>query len=160
MTSGQAAFQIFRSFLDPFKQDIELFRDSEKYNFVQKAKYGGRVQPYKNNFKSKFCDELFNGNMTYEQFMEKKDYLITVDVTSHYSASMRSVDYINKPFRYPVGLSRWSDNPEKEFRNGKLGIYEVTFKPPPNIRFPVLPRKEKKKLIWGLRKRAWLLLQC
>ena len=150
MTIGQAAFQIFRSFLDPFKQEIELFRDSEKYNFVQKAKYGGRVHPYKNNFKSKFLDELFNGNMTYEQFMKKKDYLITVDLTSHYPASMRGVDYIDKPFKYPVG--RWSNKPKEEFKKDKLGFYEVNFIPPTNIRFPVLPRKEKENLIWGLTK--------
>jgi len=37
-----------------------------------------------------------------------------------------------------------------EFNAGKLGFYEIKFTAQKNIRFPVMPRKEKKKLIWSL----------
>jgi len=101
-------------------------------------------------------DELLNGKLTYKEFMEKKDYLITVDITSHYPASMVSVDFIKKPFRYPTGPSRWSIKPETEFNAGKLGFYEIKFTAPENIRFPVLPRKEKINLVFE--RRSWNLL--
>jgi len=64
---------------------------------------------------------------------------------------MAGVDFIEKPFRYPIGPSRWSNKPETEFNDGKSGFYEIKFTAPKYIRFPVLPRKEKKKLIWSLK---------
>ena len=51
---------------------------------------------------------------------------------------------------YPVGKSRWSNNPEIEYNNNKCGFYLISFIPPKNITVPVLPRKREFGLEWSL----------
>ncbi len=34
--------------------------------------------------------------------------------------------------KYPTGASRWSDNPQDEYYNGKIGYYKIEFKCPQN----------------------------
>ena len=51
---------------------------------------------------------------------------------------------------YPVGCSRWSIEPELEFKNNKLGFYEINYKCPKNLFHPILPnRKENGGIEWS-----------
>lgn len=69
----------------------------------------------------------------YNNIFKSNEYVFNGDITSLYPSAM-------KFYKYPVGMSRWSDNPLKEYNDGKLGIYNIRFQPPKNIRVPVLPR--------------------
>ena len=53
--------------------------------------------------------------------------------------------------KYPIGLSRWSEIPEEEFKNNKYGFYEIQYIPPTNINYPILPtRLENGGIQWNL----------
>jgi hypothetical protein len=56
---------------------------------------------------------------------------------------MRGFEHVK--VRYPIGDSRWSEEPAKEFKDGKIGFYEIEFICPKDIRVPILPRKRIEK---------------
>jgi len=108
--------------------------DIEKYDFIKKGTFGARCYPNVREFKSKYYDDVINKTMTYEELLNTGEYLYPADVTSLYPASMDQ-------FEYPVGKSRWSENPQTEFKNNYFGFYEITFVCPTDIVVPILPRK-------------------
>ena len=64
--------------------------------------------------------------MTYEELKKSGDYIFNADATSLYPASMKGFDLCYA--QYPIGKSRWIDkNLEQEFKDGKLGFYEIDF---------------------------------
>ena len=72
---------------------------------------------------------------------KSNDFIYNGDVNSLYPACM--VEHF-----YPVGDCRWSDKPEEEFKNGKMGIYEVELFCSNSIKVPVVPIKEDSGLRW------------
>lgn len=84
------------------------------------------------------------------------DYIINADVTSLYPAAMAGflnnqklwlkghgwTVPVNKP-TYPIGkLNEIENNPracKDQFEDGKIGIYQIKYKTPKNIRIPILP---------------------
>ena len=76
--------------------------------------------------------------MTYKQLLESKEFIFNADATSLYPASMKGFKHVN--VLYPTGMSRWSEQPNEEFKNNKVGFYEIKFISPKDIRVPILPR--------------------
>ena len=147
LTLSHMAYRIWQSNLDEL---VEIPNDLEKYNFIRQAIYGARTYPQKRNFESKHHQDVVEGKMTYEELKKTGEYIYNADVTSLYSAVMKGVPGICE-VKYPTGFSRWSDEPEKEYNDQKLGFYEVLFSCP-DIRIPVLPRKKSNidGLEWSL----------
>lgn len=161
----------YLSIIEEFKTHIEIFdniysEDGEvienaikKHCFTTKACYGGRTYPMKREYESKAWASIQERNelrkkegmnikesnkIAYQELLESKDYVFNADATSLYPTCM-------KFFKYPVGASRWSSKPEEEYRTGKMGIYEIEFSCPRDIRYAYLPRKkEKGGLEWSL----------
>jgi hypothetical protein len=157
--------------LEEFKTYIELFDNvldedgniiesaMKKHRFTTRACYGGRTYPMKREFissawqtikeknelrKKEGMDSTESNKIAYQELLESKDYVFNADATSLYPTCM-------KYFKYPVGASRWSNEPEKEFRSGTMGIYEVSFTCPRDIRYAYLPRKKENGGIeWSL----------
>ena len=48
---------------------------------------------------------------------------------------------------FPNGLSRWSNTPEIEFKNNKIGFYEINFIAPTNLTYSILPIRTEEGLI-------------
>jgi len=95
------------------------------------------------------------GKLKYKDVIESesKDFIFNADASSLYPASMSGFDHMK--VEYPIGHSRWSDEPEKEWDAKKIGFYEIEYEPPTDIRIPVLPRRllEKERNIgvtWSL----------
>jgi hypothetical protein len=97
------------------------------------------------NYKSGMYDEIINCDDVeirkelYKKLIESNDYIFNADVTSLYPSIMNKNKLIDSNV-YPVGASRWSEQPKVEYEAGKLGIYKIKFQPPKNIRVPILPR--------------------
>ncbi len=145
ITLSHMAYEIWASMLN---NHIEIPNDMEKYEFIKQATYGGRCYPLQKEFKSKYYNDIINKKMTYEQLIKSKEFIFNADATSLYPASMKGFDHMN--VSYPIGPSRWSDNPAEEFQNGKIGFYKVKFSPVKDIRTPILPRKVKLGIRWSL----------
>ena len=77
--------------------------------------------------------------MNYDELLKTNQYIFNADATSLYPASMAGFDLVD--VKYPVGKSRFSEYPKKEFDKGKCGLYEVFFICPKDIATPILPRK-------------------
>ena len=74
---------------------------------------------------------------------------MTGDVSSLCPTSMAGNDIFK--VKFPVGFSRWSEEPEKEFNEDKYGFYEIEYIAPKNVNYPILPRrKEDGGIIWDL----------
>ena len=124
--------------------------DIEKYNFIKKGTYGARCYPSQKEFKSKHYEDVINKNMSYDELLKTNEYIFNADACSLYSSSMAGFELLD--VKYPVGKSRFSDEPKKEYENNKCGMYEINFTCPKDICTPILPRKT---LIGGL---EWSLL--
>ena len=138
-TLSHMGYVIFTSLLE---HNLEL-PDLPKYEFIRKAVYGGRTTPHRKEFKTKHYDDVINGKMSYEELLKTNDFIFNGDITSLYPHAM-------KAFKYPTGESKWSDKPEEEFKNNKIGFYEIEFEPPKNIRYPILPRKHNMGIRWSV----------
>jgi hypothetical protein len=141
MTMSQMGFNLWSKTIP--KESIQLFHKAkDRYDFVKRAVYGGRCYPLVRETKSPHYDDVVSGKMSYEDLYQSKDYLFNLDATSLYPASMRGTDLCK--VRYPVGQSRWADNPEQNFRDGKIGFYSVRWTcPDKKLRVAVLPSKSK-----------------
>lgn len=138
MSAGQLGYSIWLSTID---KDIEI-PSLEKYDFIKLATYGARCYPQKKTYKSTKWDELrkeYDGVELYNKLKESKEYIFNADATSLYPASMAGFDLVK--VAYPLGASRWSDNPDKEYKNNKIGVYEVEFVAPKKLRVPILPTR-------------------
>jgi hypothetical protein len=143
VSAGHMGYSIWCSMLEHV---VEVPKDIDKYRFISKATYGARCYPQKKEYKSEAFEELrtkFKGKELYSQLLKTKDFIFNCDATSLYPASMRGFDLVK--VKYPTGVSRWSDKPEAEFNNGKVGMYEIDYVPPRNIRVPILPTKKYDK---------------
>jgi len=123
--------------------------DTDKYTFVKRGTYGAKCYPSQKEFKSEHYDDIINKKMTYEQLIKTKKYLFNADAKSLYPASMAGFELLE--VKYPVGKSRFSEYPKKEFDKGKCRLYEVFFICPKDIVTPILPRKSiRGGLEWSL----------
>lgn len=149
---------------------VEIPNDMKKYKFIKQGTYGGRCYPQQQYYVNKYYEELTNNykyniifdsfeqyinafNITYDEIKKSNDFIFNADDTSLYPASMKGFELCN--VEYPLGISEWSNEPEKEFNNNKIGFYEIEFEPPKNIRIPILPRKNYDKnvcigVLWSL----------
>ena len=92
-------------------------------------------------------DMKISKRMNYDDVKNSMDYIFNGDVSSLYPTAMKGNELLN--VIYPVGCSRWSEDPEKEFSNKKLGFYEINYKCPKNLFHPILPsRKENGGIEW------------
>lgn len=145
VTLSHMAYEIWASMLTNV---VEIPNNLEKYDFIKQGTYGGRCYPMQKRFKSKHYDDVVNKNMTYKQLLETGDFIFNADATSLYPASMKGTEHLQ--ISYPTGNSRWSNNPNEEWKNGKIGFYKITFCPPKDIRTPILPRKINLGIRWSL----------
>ena len=120
-------------------EDLIELPNIEKYDFIKKATYGARCMPNQQLYKSKHYDDVINKKMTYEELKKTKDYIFNADATSLYPASMCGYELLETT--YPTGQSRWSNEPEKEYQNNKIGFYEIEYICPKDLIVPILPRK-------------------
>jgi hypothetical protein len=116
--------------------------------FILPAIFGARCYPLRREWTSNLYDQCKAGMVSYEQLQASDEHMFYADSSSHYPACMAGCSVM--PVRFPIGLSRVSADPEKEFREGKLGFYNIHFVPPKNLRHPVLPRKVNSFLRWTL----------
>ena len=145
VTLSHMAYNIWQSSMQ--NNLIELL-DEDKYTFCRRGTYGARCYPLQEKFTSEHYDDVLSKNMSYEDLKRSGKYIFNADAKSLYPASMGGTDFLN--VLYPTGSSRWSEESEKEFKNNKLGYYEIKFKCPKDIRHPILPRKTEDMLRWSL----------
>ena len=149
LTSSATTFDCFRrSIYEKNKNDenkkimIEI-PNIDAYKIIKKSVYGGRVCSYQKYYKSSY-----EGN-NYEELLKSGDYIFNADVNSLYPAAMVGNELMS--VKYPVGPSRINDNGEEEFNNGKIGFYDISYIPPKNINYPILPRRlENGGISWDL----------
>ncbi len=103
-------------------------------------------------------DGIFTQNekkrMTYKELLETNDFIYNGDSSGLYPASMAGTDFMDVEF--PTGISRWSNQPEKEYNDGKLGFYRIKWKAPTDITVPILPQR---KMVNGVENGvAWSLI--
>lgn len=131
--------------------------DGEKYDFIKRAVYGGRVYPIRKQYQSSHYEALVNGTMKYEDLTD--DYMMNFDVVSLYPTAMKCEKNGKNKWdgcQYPVGNSSWVDNTKLyEFEcyfNGNpssptfaakapVGFWQVYWQAPKNLMVPVLPEK-------------------
>ena len=142
-TISHLAYEIWTNMDPKTKGFIVEVPDEEKYAFIKLGTYGARCYPQQREYQSPYYEEIISGKMTYEELKNTDEFKHNSDVSSLYPASMSE-------YSYPVGKSRWSENPNVEYNNHKIGLYTINFIPPTNIRIPILPRKEEMSLIWSL----------
>ncbi len=152
VTASHMAYEIWSSML---KEIVEIPNDIEKYEFISKAIFGGRCYPHQKEYASKLYNTLnphsyddcnFEnqfGLLCYNMLYESNDFIFNADVSSLYPASMAGTDRFK--VEYPIGASRWSDNPKVEFEADKIGFYQISYIPPKDIRIPILPRRKLRK---------------
>ena len=169
MTLSQLSYDIWSSMLNKNIEKLNV----KKGDFTRSSLFGGRTYPVKKYFKSKLYStiiktiEYYNNlefpltkfnylkqklemKLLYIKLKKSNDYIFNADVNSLYPASMVGKRF-SKEFSYPIGISRWSDEPKKEFDDGKMGIFNVKFKAPKTLTFPMLPYKNiNGRLEWGL----------
>ena len=124
------------------KINIEI-PDKLKYDFIKNSVFGGRCNAIKKEYgtSAEFKD--------YNDLIDSKDFIFNADVSSLYPTAMAGFEHLDVD--YPVGVSRWSDEPKSEFENNKYGFYEINYEPPKNINYPVLPcRLENGGIQWNL----------
>lgn len=136
ITISSMSYSIWTSTLEEL---VEVPKDKEKLDFVIKSVFGGRCHPVVKHTVSPHYDDVINGKMSYQEFYESGKFIFNADCTSLYPASMSGCDLMD--VKYPVGISRWSDNGEEEFKNGKLGFYHIKFETNKNISVSILPRR-------------------
>ena len=133
MTLSQMAFKLWRRSISGKGYDIYMNYTREEYKAIREAIYGGRCYP---------GAEKFVGDAS--------NYIIASDVTSLYPAAMRGCDTL-RGTRYPYGEHIFTPLQKQTFEKGGLGIYHISYVPPSDIIEPVLPRREKHKLVWDLK---------
>lgn len=133
----------------------------ERYDFIKDAIYGGRVFPMQKEFATtaltigeetqledihrlldagtpldeiKYEPEEIK-NM-WQKCWDAGSFLMNMDMNSLYPTGMC--------MEYPIGVGEWSVNPERDFRKGYIGIYEIEFEPPSDIIMAILPQRERK----------------
>ena len=90
----------------------------------------------------------------HKKIHESGDFTYAGDMCSQYPASMRGVfrERVNMRDVLPIGYSRWSNEPRKEFIDDKYSFYEIKFIPNKKLIILILPRKKKERGIeWSLR---------
>lgn len=150
ITCSSNGYSLWASMLNDL---VEIPKEMDKYEMICESIFGGRTTCNKMNFKSltweneikpKLDQNLILPQEAYHQLKESGDFIYNADVSSLYPASMSGCKLM-KAF-YPTGYSRWSNDPQTEFNNKKIGFYKIKYICPKNIRVPILP---KKKLIHG-----------
>jgi hypothetical protein len=156
LSAGHMGYSIWSSLLEHI---VEIPNDMDKYRFISKATYGARCYPQQKKYKSATFEKLrktLKGKDLYNALLKSGDFIFNCDATSLYPASMRGFDLVK--VKYPTGVSRWSDKPEQEYKSGKIGMYEIDYVSPTNIRVPILPEKKYDKterfmgISWNLNK--------
>ena len=82
--------------------------------FHKKSVYGGRCNAIKKEYRS---NAKFND---YEEFINSNDFIFNADVSSLYPTAVAGFKHLY--VKYPIGISRWSNKPEKEFEKKKIWI--------------------------------------
>ena len=96
----------------------------------------------------KYYKSSYEGNK-YEELIKSGDYKFNADVNSLYPTAMTGNRLMS--VKYPVGPSRINDNGEEEFNNGKIKFSDISYIPPKNINYPILPRRlENGGISWYL----------
>ncbi len=133
MTTSSNAFDIWR---DNYLNEKIFLLDAEKDKNVRQSIYGARCYKNKNRFTSTQFEKVIDGSISYDEIT---DYIFDADVVSLYPTAMSK-------YPYPVGKEKSTNI----YRQGKLGIYKITYIAPKDLLNPILPRKDNKKLIWDL----------
>jgi hypothetical protein len=117
----------------------------QQYNIVIKAKYGAYFYPLKFYYKTGF--------MNIDDVLKNMHFLRKVDASGCYSYAMYN-------HRFPIGeayllnsndITAINDALKRGITNfKKLGVYEVTYVCPKNLRRPVLPKHDDDGLLWDL----------
>lgn len=124
---------------------IEIPKDLTKMDFIGEAVYGGRCYPQQRTYESSMYADVKSGKLTYADVIgsKSKDFIYNADATSLYPASMSG--FKEMKVKYPIGFSRWSEEPKKEFDAGLMGFYQIDFIAPKDLRVPILPRRKLQK---------------
>lgn len=148
VTVSHMAYDIWTSKLNT-ETFIEIPKDVEKYNFILQSVYGGRCYPMQQQFQSKNYDDIMSGKVTYDKVIESNDYVFPADVSSLYPSAMKGTEHVEALF--PSGSSSWSQNAAADYKAGKLGVFEINYKPRKDLVVPILPKKIDGCLIWDLK---------
>lgn len=165
----------YRKWSSNLKETIEIPSHKKAQKYIFPATYGGRTYPNQRFYESIHYKELleleekikeYNNNdkeyerkMLYNKIKDiSDDYIINLDVTSLYPASMAGFGKFKA--LYPIGHSREILNNSVEckeaFEKGLLGFYYIKYICPKHIVIPVLPRQKcingkKCGVIWDLK---------
>ena len=156
-TNSAYGYACWLEYIEELKEKYKFITEiptKEKYEFIHKSIYGGRVSANIKKFINiQYYDllnqELLKINMSKDDYVvsdEKtknmidieiskkmnyidvkklKDFIFNGDVSSLYPTSMAGNDIFK--VKFPVGFSRWSEEPEKEFNENKYGFYEIEY---------------------------------
>lgn len=138
ITIYQIAYTYWGNISLPAEIQIEGPTNEEKIAIIRSATYGGRCEAKMTNFVSKQYDQIVKGEVTYNDLLESKDCRRYTDVSSLYPASMAK-------YKYPIGSSYFSRDPEFDYSNGRIGIYDISFIAPENIGTYTLPSRNEKR---------------
>ena len=75
-------------------------------------------------------DRLISERINYYDVINSDDFIFNADMSSLYPTTMDGNILLN--VKYPVGCSRWSNQPKIEFKNNKIRFYEIEYLPPKN----------------------------
>ncbi|MGZ5551915.1 MAG: DNA polymerase, partial [Nitrososphaeraceae archaeon] len=109
------------------KKNLIFLQDEKLYEFIRKAIIGGRCYPKQKYFESKFYKRIINAKTDeerkklYNEVFESGDYVFAADIVSMYPTCMIGVEGLLN-VEYPLGQCHMSENPEKEFKDSKLGF--------------------------------------
>jgi hypothetical protein len=121
--------------------------NKQKYDFIRESLFGGRTYPMRREYTSSEYDDIMSVKNDKEALKQKyatlQDYVFVADVSSLYPASMVG-------FKYPIGKSKFILNPPDI---SKIGVYDVDIEIPKNLIVPILPRREKGRVLWDLHDR-------
>jgi len=141
LTLSALSYSIWTTMFDAEYLEIP---DGRKYDFIRESLFGGRTYPMRREYTSKHYSDLMavkdDKVALKEMYSKLEDYVFVADVSSLYPASM-------KQYKYPTGKGKWDMNPTSI---SKIGIYEVDLEVPKSLIVPILPRREKGRVIWDL----------
>lgn len=149
ISTSQTAFHIWRSMMSSDRIAIALPTEEQEFPFRQSI-YGGRCYKVQDEFVSSQREGLLTGELTYDDI---DDYMVDLDVVSLYAAAM-------KDFKYPIGMTMNLSTSQIEHLNEEMkvkktcslmGIFHIEYIPFQFGSQPILPRREKKKLVWDLK---------
>ena len=160
VSMSNLAYSLWQGML---KFNLPLPESMEHDNYFRSTNFGGRCMPFVEFFESQHFGDVFK--IINDDELSKEDKMKLVQEI-HLKATTVTFDYIwngdinsmyagvMKQYPYPCSTYRISENPKKDFEDGKMGMYTVSWKANRSILvapFPVGNGDGDERLSWDVR---------